>query len=446
MSDSSRSQILWSPETVFNEVPSSPVMTKLRFGKEALKHKNSTVTSAEIRPDRMRSDLLLVGVDVDGTIDSEFSYLAFDTFIQAGLCGTWTNLTSSVVDGVTTSSSPNISSATAAFTPSDVGKQVSGVGIPAGTYILSYASATAVVMSANATGAGTGVTFYFSGRKVTDLATSNVAATITSLTAAFTAADVGSPISGAGITPGTTILSVQSGTAATMSANGTTLATGVTAQFGYRGQILKNGVLNRSFLVEKGYLDINQFVQFRGTAIEEWNLDISSRKVIAQSIAFMGAQATRSGTTVSGSSVAAPTYPPITAGPMITGIETNTNMTGIKVNSFKLQVKNNMRIHDHVEALASDDFGRGVQDITGSLTAYFKSGALYDQFLANGAISFQFVIADPLSGKAYTIQIPVMKLPDVGQEIPGVDADVIQNVTWRGLYDSVSGAHMIITR
>jgi hypothetical protein len=144
--------------------------------------------------------------------------------------------------------------------------------------------------------------------------------------------------------------------------------------------------------------------------------------------------------------VAAPTYPPITAGPMITGIETNTNMTGIKVNSFKLQVKNNMRIHDHVEALASDDFGRGVQDITGSLTAYFKSGALYDQFLANGAISFQFVIADPLSGRAYTIQIPVMKLPDVGQEIPGVDADVIQNVTWRGLYDSVSGAHMIITR
>src|ERR1039457_3801179 len=136
MSDSSSSQILWSPETVFNEVPSSPVMTKLRFGKEALKHKNSTVTSAEISPDRMRGDLLLDGVDVDGTIDSEFSYLAFDSFIQAGLCGTWTNVGGSVADGVTTSGSPNVTSATAAFTPSDVGKQISGVGITAGTTIL----------------------------------------------------------------------------------------------------------------------------------------------------------------------------------------------------------------------------------------------------------------------------------------------------------------------
>jgi hypothetical protein len=231
-----------------------------------------------------------------------------------------------------------------------------------------------------------------------------------------------------------------------MSANATASASSIRFTIGNRGQQLINGVLNRSFLFEKGYLDINQFIQFRGTAVEEWNLDISSRKVIAQSIAFMGAQATRSGATVSASAAAAPTYPPIVAGPMITGIETNTNMTGIKVNGFKLQVKNNMRIHDHIETLASDDFGRGVQDITGSLSAYFKSGALYDQFLANGAISFQFSIQDPLSGHTYTIKIPVMKLPDVGQEIPGVDADVIQSVTWRGLYDSVSGAHMIITR
>jgi len=61
-------------------------------------------------------------------------------------------------DGATTNLSPNLTSpALAAFTAADVGKRVSGVGIPTGTYILTYTSATAVIMSANATATGTGV-------------------------------------------------------------------------------------------------------------------------------------------------------------------------------------------------------------------------------------------------------------------------------------------------
>lgn len=65
----------------------------------------------------------------------------------------------SVTDGATTSGSPNITSATAAFSQDDVGKPISGAGIPAATTILSVTSATAAVMSANATATATGVTF-----------------------------------------------------------------------------------------------------------------------------------------------------------------------------------------------------------------------------------------------------------------------------------------------
>lgn len=59
-----------------------------------------------------------------------------------------------VTDGATTTGSPNVTSATAAFTGADVGKAIAATGIPAAATILSITSATTVVISANATATG----------------------------------------------------------------------------------------------------------------------------------------------------------------------------------------------------------------------------------------------------------------------------------------------------
>ena len=64
-----------------------------------------------------------------------------------------------VTDGVTTSGSASITSATASFNASDIGNPISGTGIPSGTTISAVASATAATLSANASATGTGVTF-----------------------------------------------------------------------------------------------------------------------------------------------------------------------------------------------------------------------------------------------------------------------------------------------
>ena len=59
-------------------------------------------------------------------------------------------------DGVTTNSSTTITSAAnAAFTQGDVGKPISGTGIPAGAYITAVASATSCTISAAATASAT---------------------------------------------------------------------------------------------------------------------------------------------------------------------------------------------------------------------------------------------------------------------------------------------------
>lgn len=71
----------------------------------------------------------------------------------------WTEQTPrTVTDGVTTDEDATFTSASAAFTSDDVGKPISGTGIPADTTISSVTSATEVEMSAAATASGSSLT------------------------------------------------------------------------------------------------------------------------------------------------------------------------------------------------------------------------------------------------------------------------------------------------
>jgi hypothetical protein len=101
-----------------------------------------------------------------GTKISAFVSATQVTLSQAaacsGTCGTHVSIGDSaattarvITDGHTTSASPNVTSATAVFSPADTGTGISGPGIPAGAYIKTVTSATAIVLTMNATATST---------------------------------------------------------------------------------------------------------------------------------------------------------------------------------------------------------------------------------------------------------------------------------------------------
>lgn len=69
-----------------------------------------------------------------------------------------------VFTDVVTNSTTTVTSATAAFRASDVGKGISGSGIPAGATITAVGSATSITISDAATASATGVTITIAGR------------------------------------------------------------------------------------------------------------------------------------------------------------------------------------------------------------------------------------------------------------------------------------------
>lgn len=79
-------------------------------------------------------------------------------------CSTTSSVVSVITDAVTTNGDATVTSATAKFNAMDVGRTVTGTGIPGGTTIASIDSATSVELSANATADGTGVSLTIVGR------------------------------------------------------------------------------------------------------------------------------------------------------------------------------------------------------------------------------------------------------------------------------------------
>src|SRR6266446_1671862 len=170
MSDASRTQMLWSQEGTFAETPATPAMQFLRFTRDSIKYNNATLVSQEIRADRMRSDLLLVGIDVAGNVEGELSFGTWESFLEATLCGTWgTQGNVTFADGVSTNASTTYTSATATFVTGDVGKVISGTNIPPGTYIASRTSGTSIVLSQAATATGSGLSFTIRARSTNNV-------------------------------------------------------------------------------------------------------------------------------------------------------------------------------------------------------------------------------------------------------------------------------------
>ncbi|KMO20382.1 phage tail tube protein [Methylobacterium platani] len=83
-------QLAYISETAFGVMPATPTMKVLRITGGALRSNKSTVTSDEIRSDRNVSDELLVGMDVTGTLNFEFSAGTLDDVLEAVMCGAWT--------------------------------------------------------------------------------------------------------------------------------------------------------------------------------------------------------------------------------------------------------------------------------------------------------------------------------------------------------------------
>lgn len=99
IASTSRSRVAYIAETVFGTTPATPTFKEFRRTTGNLRTKKTTVQSDQITLNRNVRDEYMVGQDVEGSYDFEFSADTLDDILAGALRGTWA--TNVLVNGVT---------------------------------------------------------------------------------------------------------------------------------------------------------------------------------------------------------------------------------------------------------------------------------------------------------------------------------------------------------
>lgn len=211
--------------------------------------------------------------------------------------------------------------------------------------------------------------------------------------------------------------------------------------------VLKNGVVARSFTMEKTFEtgSPDQFHRFVGMMVNTMNLSVKSREIVTGSFGLMGKAAASAQAIVAGATYnAVNTNPVMNAANNFTGLAI-TGVTAPQIMGLNLNITNNLRQQPVIGSINSKGVGSGRFNVSGEVELYFDNQQAYELFLADTYADLSFAIGGASSLK-YTVFIPKLKF--TGGDVPttGNDADVMAKFSFQGVYDSTTGAALQITR
>jgi hypothetical protein len=216
----------------------------------------------------------------------------------------------------------------------------------------------------------------------------------------------------------------------------------------WNANVVKNGVTRRSFSMEKALTDIDEYFIYRGMVVSEFTLNLATRAICTGSFNFMGGASVLQQTAFATTYTAAPTTDVMNCMTNVASIQEGipfTTLSGVFIQNLSFTVANNLRGVSAIGYSTAQDIAYGKCDITGNLSLYFTDDRLYDKFMANTATALFFKMQD-VAGNYYLFEFPKVKFASESIPTPGQDQDVIENLTWRALYDSGIGAQVRITR
>lgn len=383
---SNRTAIRLVAETNFNETPANPAFKSVRYTGESVAFNRRSVTSNEIRDDRMTSDLVAVGADVGGDINIELSYESFDDIIAAALCSSW----SAPVGGVSTMKN---GVERKSFT---LQKHFQDLAIP-------------IFQSFSGCRIG-GLTLDFQTAQILTGKFSVMGCTALNSTAQFAGASVTYP--GDGNTPMNAVTNLSqiekdSGrlTNITVTAGGTGYTT---ASVSFTGgspvspatavAVLSGGVVT-------------------GITITDPGEGYTSAPVVNITGPGTGATATA-----------------VIGGAMVA-----------KIKSMSMELNNNLRGQEAVGYLGYIGIALGRLEITGNIELYFEDANEYQTFLDNDDFKFSFVVQD-VDGNSYKFIFPRVKYEEGTILSGGLDQDLMVAGKWRALADEFTDCMIEIER
>ena len=213
--------------------------------------------------------------------------------------------------------------------------------------------------------------------------------------------------------------------------------------------VLKNGVLQSSFAIEKTFdrnVGADEFHRYSGVVVNTLGLSVTAAQLVTASLGVMGKGVSRATSAITGA-----TYQDANTEDVMSAATDFADMTvtGLgsapAIQSIQLNTTNNLRQRQVVGSLDSAGLGEGRFEASGSINVYFEEGELYQAFLDHGEFALAFTLGTE-AGKRYKFELPRCKIMTMPITAGGNDQDVMANLTFQALVDATLGGTLRITR
>src|SRR3990172_2515257 len=210
----------------------------------------------------------------------------------------------------------------------------------------------------------------------------------------------------------------------------------------WAADVLKAGVVRRSFTVERYFADITRYVRYRGCEVNTLALTVSPEAICGITFGMMGKDQDATASTA----IAGSTYPAAPTSSPYDGFSGAINEGGSAiaiVTEVSINLNNNLQANPVIGSISGLQATIGRSLITGSLSAYFEDEVMLNKFINETSSSLSFTLGG--SGSGMTLLLPKIKYTG-GQPDTSGEGSIILQMPFQALYDSTEATNIKITR
>lgn len=208
-------------------------------------------------------------------------------------------------------------------------------------------------------------------------------------------------------------------------------------------QRLRNGIARKSFLLEKFFGDIVQYMYFPGCRVGQMTLNTEAQALVTGTFSFQGKEGISQQTSVMGSLVPAGIKDALNATTNVGSIREGGVALSTAIRSIELTIGNNLRTKPQVGSRSPVDIGYGFVDLTGTASIYFEDEVMLAKFIGHTASSLSFTFTDG-DGNSLVFTIPRLFFTSGTPTAPSGNDDVILPMEFTAVRSTVDDAVIIV--
>ncbi len=183
----------------------------------------------------------------------------------------------------------------------------------------------------------------------------------------------------------------------------------------WAGDAISDGVTPKSFTVEQGSTDINQYSLYTGVQVNNWSIEIPVDNLVTSTFSIMGKDLSISGVTIDASvtdpSIEEPYFHE-------NGIFTIGGVPVGNITSVSLSVDNEGTANFALGEATARDITNGFTTVTGSMQVYFDDAFYFNEFI-NGTYSAVNIVIKDASNNQLDFTLPRVKYSGADRTIEG---------------------------